>query len=325
LLRTATKPEELAVQRDGCGDSALAWAAYKARDCRTAWFELISQLLILSPADAQKRSKSKFLPLHEAAWGNAPAAIAVLLSAAHPSAVDDKAPGQTPHEVGHYHHTTMKTRCRFSWPLPEQLHHMALELRGETEWLKRLAAGDLLPLAELVIGFMREVEASNVHSALPIIAEENGLYTRIIAEEKQQHRQQSRQRIAVKCSKRTCQQHRRQRILRRRPRGDQVVLPVAPLPDRPEEVDYLRELSAKDTGRFAGLRQARNTHSAFKEMMCVVDGAGATHCLAFHAVRTLPRSLQRRRVAEKWPSKVDLRRQRAWERNEKAFYQCLGV
>merc|ERR1711920_561513 len=106
-----------------------------------------------------------------------------------------------------------------------------------------------------------------------------------------------------------CRQLRRQRP----PRGrTQLVTPPSASADV-DDLDYLREPAAKENGYYAGLRRARSAHCAFKELMLVLDGAGATHYCTLHTVRGMPRPIQRKAREPKWPSQASLRRQRAWE------------
>jgi len=110
-------PASLVQLRDEYGDSALSWAAYCASTSPGA-IVLIRRILALAPAEARVLSSGTgFLPLHEAAWGNAATAVAILLCAAYPDAIYARARpgGETPHQVGKTMHRN------FAWPSPEGL------------------------------------------------------------------------------------------------------------------------------------------------------------------------------------------------------------
>jgi len=98
LLRSPAG-HDFAQQCDSDGDTPLAWAAYKAGQS-VACLETICVLILLFPAALKQRSKGGFLPLHEAAWGNAHAAIGTVLAAAWPEALEDVGPRQTPTRSG---------------------------------------------------------------------------------------------------------------------------------------------------------------------------------------------------------------------------------
>lgn len=126
LLRAHGNPSSLARQRDGEGDTILSWAAYRATQGHGA-AEVIRELLRWAPEHARLRNqRNHFLPLHEAAWGHAPAEVAVLLLAAHPAALEVRIGGETPYEVGRYYHGRL-----FRWPRPEELLRYALAVRAQ--------------------------------------------------------------------------------------------------------------------------------------------------------------------------------------------------
>jgi len=110
-------PADLVRLRDEHGDSALSWAAYYA-STRPGAVVLIRRILAIAPAEARVLSSGTgFLPLHEAAWGNAAPAVAILLCASYPDAIYARARpgGETPHQVGKAMHRS------FTWPSPEGL------------------------------------------------------------------------------------------------------------------------------------------------------------------------------------------------------------
>lgn len=84
-----------------------------------------------------------------------------------------------------------------------------------------------------------------------------------------------------------------------------------------DQVKHLCELHAKDEGRYAGLKRARNARCAFQERMEVVDASGTKHRLVFQKAHTLSKGIQRH-ATSKWPSKTALHRERAWDRDLKA-------
>ena len=149
-------------ERDTQGDSALAWALYKARQ-QPAAARLAAEILRRLPNEARVRNESTgFSPLHDAAWGHAPQDLAVLLCAIYPSAaLQRNKQGELPDDVGRYYHRN------FSWPLPQELISEGAALRASTRrqrcfrlvrWLR--ADGSLAPLnlpsrpASLVLGFL---------------------------------------------------------------------------------------------------------------------------------------------------------------------------
>jgi len=120
-LRLQEAPLELASSRDSAGESALAWAVYKARPsdaCRRA----ILALLRAAPAMARAvDGVYGFLPIHSAAWGNAPVWVPALLCAHDPALLEARSRhGETAHQVGGYHHG-----FSFRWPAAEKLRQRA--------------------------------------------------------------------------------------------------------------------------------------------------------------------------------------------------------
>lgn len=110
-------PASLARCLDADGDSALSWLAYKATDdgkcCR-----LLGKLLDLAPEMVGRRERVYgFLPLHSAAWGNAPTWVAVALSAECPEALSAESKArETPYLLGVYSHFR-----QFRWPTEQAL------------------------------------------------------------------------------------------------------------------------------------------------------------------------------------------------------------
>jgi len=309
LLLAAPDPVELAKQRDSYGDSALSWAVYKSTRGSTACLSLICRLLLLSPSDVWHRSKNhRFLPLHEAAWGKASSAIATLLCAAYLPALQDSAPGQTPHQVGCYYSSR---HSPFSWPSQDMMHANAEKIQAESEWLQSLAAlqlppGDQIrslswqefqatygmcqPLGELLADFFDQPQAA---VPLPSIREQSDGVV---------HRRRGG---------RAAPTHGRQRP----PRGR--VLRCASESESLDEVDCFHEPCAKQGGLCAGAERSRHSRCTFTHLMVVADGAGIVHRLALHAVHGDVGSKGHK--TEKWPSKKSSRRDRTWEREEKTY------
>lgn len=126
---------KLAALRDSSDNTALAWAAYHATQSLDS-MNLICHLLSKAQHLVKVPCKGlRFLPLHEAAWGNAPTAVAVVLCAAYPSAVYARAKDRsTPHDVGRYYHRN------FAWPAVDKLLEMAENLRAQCKLVRSLQA-----------------------------------------------------------------------------------------------------------------------------------------------------------------------------------------
>jgi len=97
---------------------------------------LLRSIIGYSHTDARRTSPtSSTLPLHAAAWGNASPEVAVLVCAAFPGAASVRCGGQTPNELGRYHHGTA-----FKWPSVEELLDRAHLLRQELKTGQTLVA-----------------------------------------------------------------------------------------------------------------------------------------------------------------------------------------
>jgi len=301
LLRNS--PELAQVTEDG--DTALSWAAYKAKRDNVAWLELVCELLIHAPADVKKRNWLQFLPLHEAAWGNAPAAIGTLLCAEFPYAMQMRAHGHTPLYLGHYHHTT--SRRAFAWPSQEEMLSVASTLAQETDFLKTIAAlqlssfsqeilrsmsavemqchlGIQQPIAELIHSFLTppQVRAPKWASTMPSIPERRtfGHFGRDLA-----------------------------RTPERSPCTDEKTLPELACDDI-----FAREACAKNTSHCAGLHRVRNTRCSFRELTVVSDRQGGRFFLSTHSVRAMPKGSRGERQEQRWPSKVKQTQERKKDR-----------
>lgn len=303
LLQRAADPQKLAVQRDGSGFSALSWAVYKCRSADIDCLRLICRLLILAPSDAKLRGMCRFLPLHDAAWGNAPSTIARVLCAVFPGALYDGGPGQKPHEVGQYHHT--RRRTRFSWPEPETLLKDAVALGSEGQWLQDVVTMSLPPVAEL-----RMMSVTKIESSLNVSRQVAQLLMDFIRVD------HSLATIPEACEVEVYGRRQGPRRLRW-PRGI-----VAEVPEglfKCDEVDVFREPEAKDCRRWAGLRHARNRRCSFSEVMILADGSGGVHKLSFHAAYGVPKSCQKSVKQPKWPSKMGMCCNRTRERDDKSL------
>mmetsp|Transcript_22843 Transcript_22843/g.77822 ORF Transcript_22843/g.77822 Transcript_22843/m.77822 type:complete len:397 (-) Transcript_22843:297-1487(-) len=281
-LRTSADPRELVLTREG-GDTAVAWAAYKAKH-DACGFDILRLMLSLAPSDAGIRSVGHcFFPLHEAAWGGASPAVAVLLCAACPDAVSARdRSGQTPHQVGEYYHPR-----KFQWPAPEHLLQCGAELRATLEqqhcsFLQGLALES--DLADLAASMAARFFGRRAPAAGPLP----------LSVQPEQRRPAAARHVERRCSK----------------------LPALAGDDSDEEgVRFVQEASSKDSGRFAGVRSVRNRRCAFKERSAVAVGALGLVChLRQHVVRTVCKDGQRMPVEAKWPSKAQTRRERAMER-----------
>lgn len=254
-------------------------------------FDLLRLMLSLEPSEAQVRcAVHGFLPLHEAAWGGASAAVAVLLCAVYPGAVTMRnSQGETAHDMGEYYHGR-----RFRWPDADALLQCGAELRtrllGEYPNLRHALAAkeDLHALAESLAQLQpratRHVPAAPSAAAL----------RRELASDQAEA-------FAVP--------------LPGRAGGGRRLARPALAHDGEEHggVNVVRDLVSRDSGRFAGLRRVRNRRCSFQERSTLVVGGVALH-LRRHIVRTVGKDFQRPALEAKWPSKVPLRRERASER-----------
>lgn len=299
-LRTSADPQELVLTREG-GDTAVAWAAYKAKH-DACGFDMLRLMLSIAPSEAGIRSVGHgFFPLHEAAWGGASPAVAVLLCAVCPDAVSARdRGGQTPHQVGEYYHPR-----KFQWPAPEHLLQCGAELRATLEqhhcsFLRGLALeSDLADLAASMAARFLALESDLADFAASMAARFFGRRAFAagplpLSVQPEQHRPAAARHVERRCSK----------------------LPALAGDDSDEEgVRFVQEASSKDSGRFAGVRSVRNRRCAFKERSVVAVGALGLVChLRQHVVRTVCKDGQRMPVEAKWPSKAQTRRERAIER-----------
>lgn len=287
---------------DEIGRQALGWAVYRAggpwpgRDLRPGALEFIWELLRRSPGLARQADRDyQNLPLHDAAWGRAPFAVAVALLAVYPEGLERKSiVKKTPWEFGYYVHFP-----HFGWPEPEILLKFAGVLRGElqtadiscrtaSEWAQatlRCAPGGDLVGPRTVITAAKCCQQPHCRlQPLPTIKE-------------------------------ACSTTR----MRGRSRRQSVCIPKVDISETlpcEREVDYLREGDCKDQGRFSGASRVRHSRCSFSEIWHVAVGF-RTHHLMMHCVRTVHFEVRKRAKEVKWPSKTTWRRERdrdRWDR-----------
>jgi hypothetical protein len=318
----STCKKQLAMKRDKSGDSALAWVAYKAGNSSEA-LGLLRSIIGYSHTDARKTSPTtSTLPLHDAAWGNASPEAAVLVCAAFPGAASVRCGGQTPHELGVYHHG-----AAFKWPSVEELldrahllrqtlrigqplvavhrRHIQLTSTSSLDFtishclgLPRRVATVVTEFLVPVLNVQRVTSPSHKlqHAAAQQTEHQNNA---VVAEHGMRRMQRPRVTGAVRCSQ-----------TRQLEAVDSHVLDIN------IQCDHLSEASRKERGRLAGARRMRGRRRcSFRETCDVQVGSGVVHRLFTHAVHSV-RS-DRHCPTSRWPSKVCLRRERAFQRSEK--------
>lgn len=265
----------------------------------------------------------RFLPLHDAAWGNAPAAIATALCTIFPRGVDVCARGLTPHQLGHYQHTSR--RGMFSWPEPHNMLQIASALSSEGEWMETIAA---LRPSSLDQDVLKSMSAADLQSNLgiqPAIAE---LIACFFAPPRIQTPEWALSMPSIperRCVRMDRIQARPVAQTRLRNRSGFYRVPCASpatsTPARPElscDDHHMSEPWCKDSGFHSGLRRARNSRCSFQELMVINDGLGGIHHVSLHAVRGMPKAS--RVVKElKYASKKSLKRERQSDRSEKEY------
>lgn len=287
------------------GDTALSWAVYKAKHDNVAWLELVCELLMHAPAHVKKKNCYQFLPLHDAAWGNAPAAIGTVLCAEFPYAMQMLAHGQTPLHVGHYHHTT--SRRAFSWPPQEEMLSVASALAQETDFLKTIAALRLSSFNQEILSSMSAVEvqchlqiqqpiAALIHSFLtpPQVRGPRWASTMPSIPEGRTFGRFGRD-PANAPERSAC--------------TNENTLPELACDDL-----FPREECAKNTSHYAGVRRVRNTRCSFRELTVVSNGQGGRFFVSTHSVRAMPKGSRGERKERKWPPKVTQTQERKKDR-----------
>ncbi|CAK0885653.1 unnamed protein product, partial [Prorocentrum cordatum] len=276
VLLSHARPDLLVRQRDGGGETPLAWAAYGAGSCRAA-ADLVHLILKAAPGEAAVVCPGTgFTPLHDAAWGNAAAEVAALLCLFYPEALFARGrSGETPHTVGRSMH------LGFSWPRPAELLAAAASLlwrrgaealgapAGTAERLERCLAA--------VCG--RQHRDDRDDRALPrapapaAAAPEPGAAAL---------RRAPRRRAAASVAQ--------------APRGEDA--DCAPSPPLAADVLHFCEARAKSRGRLAGAREVRHSRCGFTEQAVVaVGGAGCTFRLRLYRVRAIHEAPARRERA----------------------------
>jgi hypothetical protein len=274
--------------------------------------------MALCPANIQRRSSNGFFLLHEAAFGNAPLAVATILCAAFPHALYDRKPGQTPHEMKRYHHAKLGLQPRHyyhDWSTPEEMLQDAMDIRQQDGWLQSLASIQLTQTPDLSAKLLRadwDEDAASLGMPLTI---RRHLFTFCTFCLEDSH-ETGLHSIPENCSI-TPQKSRIRSRRRWRPHT-----PMQPLDLEPVKIDnvaFTREEVAKNEGRHAGMHRSRNYRCDLARFIDVRDGQGKSHHLVLHAVRQLPKGLSNNKIDPKWPSKAPWRRERAKDRCSKMF------
>jgi hypothetical protein len=300
----------------------LAWAAYGAGDSREA-ADLVRSILKVSPGDAAVVCPGTgFVPLHDAAWGNAASEVAVTLCLFYPEAVFARGrSGETPHTVGRSMHR------RFSWPRPAELLAAAANLlrrRGEEELGVPTRTAERIERCVAAVGG-RQHSDDRDDCALQLLDDDavaplrrlgTAWYDDSETQPAAQLQRRRRRRHAAAATT-TMLALRRQRRRRAAAGAASVAewLLGAPLGT---DVLHLCEAQAKSGGRLAGASEVRHSRCGFTEQVVVAVGdRGCTHRLRLHRVRTINESVQRGHTVARWPSKAPMRRERALERSMK--------
>jgi len=334
MLRSTSHPHQLAQERDSSGDSILAWAAYKATSV-TGCYDFIRLMLDLVPKDAHFRNPSSgFLPLHDAAWGNARTEVAVLLCAAFPASTRLRAQGETPYQIGLYHH-----QQKFAWPPVEELVEKAQHLRSSFQQLSTLAAvrrpldGSLPTTQATMRDALCNVLGRSLRTNL-LVCDFLGEFSAPTLALKKKMREagsvevadvalESGVRQAKSCSvARPTPRRRGVRsgcIRRRWPRGS-LRAPIVTC--GVDEVVHHREATIKERGRCAGAKQVRHRRCGFDEAEEIQVGESRKlFRLERHVVRPVVKEVQRSQKEARWPDKVIWRLDRLRDRADKTFDQ----
>jgi len=325
----STCRRELATKGDESGDSPLAWVAYKAGNSAEA-LGLLRSIICYSHTDARRTSPtSSTLPLHDAAWGNASPEVAVLVCAAFPGAASVRCGGQTPNELGRYHQG-----AAFKWPSVEELLDRAHLLRqdlktGQTlvavhrrlDQLTSTSSSDFA--VSQCLGFPRRVGKVVAEFLLPALNVQR-VATSSIKFPHAAAQQTELQNSAVVADLAGMRRMQRPRATgaARSSRTRQLEAADSDVLDKFVLCEHLSEASIKERGRLAGVRRMHGRRRCgFRETCDVRVGSGAVHRLITHAVHSV--CSDKHRPTSRWPSKVCLRRERAFERAEK-LRLCVG-
>eukprot|EP00929_Paragymnodinium_shiwhaense_P114140 TRINITY_DN82468_c0_g1_i1.p1 TRINITY_DN82468_c0_g1~~TRINITY_DN82468_c0_g1_i1.p1 ORF type:complete len:460 (-),score=78.45 TRINITY_DN82468_c0_g1_i1:244-1623(-) len=348
LLRTCGAPDLVAAACDSDGDSVLSWIAYKAGKgaSRPELLELLCAVLALSPSHASKRSKrTKFLPLHDAAWGGAKPAVAYLICMAHPHALFDRASKESPHEVFEYYHR----RSTGSWPSAESMQDACGRFSSSVSWRTVFEAVGFPEqptfetatdrvrrlLGDLLSSVLDDFLHGSLHGGLFSIPEQHGIQDTEGACQRTRplryyYNESSTANLSTGLSgplpchpiytPPVWRKH-GARLKKLVPRG-RCLAPVETLPL--DEVEFLREACARgEVRRSAGRDKARNTRCGFSATMAIEVGSGVRHHLKLHVARTLWPSFQIGPGCAKWPSKMANQRERQECRRLKVYFRDM--
>lgn len=318
-LHAVRRQPQIAQVADG-EETVLSWAVYKARSSKVAWLELICELLIHQPADLKKRNSYNFLPLHDAAWGNAPGAVGILLCAVFPAAAHMAARGQTPHQVGEYHHSSR--RSAFAWPEQAEMIAAANALAREPNLLTNLATAGLSTYPS---GVLHAMSAADIQNQLGVSEALAALIKTFLTEPQVRAPQWICQMPSIPEMRAFGGLSRSRSNIRARRSGYVFSAPEVQasrdenaLPELGSDDLFAREQCSKNTSHYAGIRRARNSRCSFQDFMVVDNGDNKFH-LSMHSVRAMPAG-QEKKKEPKWPSKV---MQTLERKKERAFKQAL--
>jgi len=338
---------KVALLRDASDSTALSWAAYCSRRSLHSP-DLICRLLNKARDHVRQPCKGlRFLPLHDAAWGNAPTIVAILLCAAFPSAVHARAKdGSTPQDVGMYHH-----HRTFCWPRVDELLESAKKLRTQFKHARSLSAARRLGTGNKVVAMvkLKLLEAAVAdclglpHAIAARVADfvETPVLEQLSAKQAWiSHAAAANDNVDldlhaaandnidldVGASREGVGRRRQRRLLngrnadvrcgqrgRQRPsRGRCLRVSNCVQQTDPDSVEHIREAHIK--GHFAGFRRARNSKCSFRSVSEVAVGS-VVHRLISHTVRAVQKEETEPRAV--WPDKMQLFNDRARDRDAK--------
>lgn len=292
-LQSTSRPYLFAGARDSSGDTCLSWAAYlAAKDPCPDAYKFVHLVLDMVPTDISHRgSISGMLPLHDAAWANAPLDLAMMLCRAHPqAAMTLTSSGETPYAVGKYYHG-----ARFAWPGPLLMQAQAVALNR----------GEPLPDHTEILPPARERETVQ---QLPF----QGAGFNSDQQTRRKSNTESNQvsvTTAAANSTRTAVYRRRRfvRHTRREKSQDDVAMHAV------DEVQFMREARVRESGAYAGASRVRNCRCNFTELAKVMV-SHSVHYLKTSSARTVQKEVQRLAGKPKWPSKKTLQKERNADR-----------
>eukprot|EP00440_Ansanella_granifera_P021860 gb/GFBE01023734.1/.p1 GENE.gb/GFBE01023734.1/~~gb/GFBE01023734.1/.p1 ORF type:complete len:475 (+),score=45.52 gb/GFBE01023734.1/:1-1425(+) len=306
LLQKHACPDVL-LQTAACQE-VLSWAAYSAGGAGPfggRWpgtslmpgaLEFMWEVLRCAPRLARtKSSESLFLPLHDAAWGRAPFAVAVALLAVHPEALEEKSGhGETPLMLGAYLHQT-----QFGWPKAEALLSCADAVRREFN-------GDFMfySAAELAMATCKHARVGNTDLSSTLSK------TSMPTAPSRQRIQPSSLQISRLFMRRRCLNLNRRRFIGARSTARTFDSTAT---ESSSAIEYLREAQSKNQSRYSGANRVRHSRCTFTELWHVAIGT-RTHCMRSCRTRTVHEAVQRGAAQPKWPSKAAWQRERAKDR-----------